>query len=81
MNEIRDYARSYGRDEANNFAVSCYDQNSIEELGAVLIDVENGANLEVIADTDDCAIWDISPNEWYEAIKSAEAEKRHEILD
>jgi hypothetical protein len=59
---IREYCRIYGQDPTNNFAVACYEGNSIEELREAL---RNDA------DPVDCDQWGISPEEWTNAIEAA----------
>lgn len=63
---LDDYAKQYGRSRDSNFAIACYDQNSIDEL-------EN-ATLEN-ADSGDMDAWGISAQEWVDAIRAARNEK------
>jgi len=66
MDEIREYAKKYSRPEDNNFAVACYEDNSVNELRQALA-----------GDPDeyDCREWSISPEEWRDAIRAAIEEK------
>jgi hypothetical protein len=63
------YAAKWKRDENNNFAVACYDQNNISELQTAL---SNGP------DQSDCIAWDISDAEWIDAIKTALTELQND---
>jgi len=61
IDAISRYAKKWDREEDNNFAVACYDMNSVAELRA------SGE-----LDEADMANWGISdPEEWREAIAAA----------
>lgn len=45
------------------FAVACYNDNSIEELEGVATPED--------ADPADCLAWDITPKQWVEAVSAA----------
>lgn len=68
---IRDYARQYGRDESNNFAAACCDQNSTQEL----LD-----SLDALPDPNDEQTWNLQPGEWRAAIVAALRERGHDVL-
>ena len=65
MNHLTAYADKYNRDHNNNFAVACYDMNSLDELVAA-----TGT-----PDEDDCREWGISGDEWRAAIDAAIRQK------
>lgn len=54
----------------NTFAAACFDQNSIEELEAALLEQPNET---------DCAEWDLTAEEWREQIALALKEKREVV--
>jgi len=64
---FKEYAKKYGKTENNNFAIACYDQNSLEEL-------ENCTE----PDEMDMKTWEIDQEEWRDAIKAALTEKKKE---
>lgn len=70
-NSVRDYARKYGRDESNNFAAACYNDNSAQEL----LD-----SLDAQPDPADEKAWDLKPGEWRGAIVAALRERGHDVL-
>ena len=63
---IREYAAKWNRDPNNNFAVACYNDNSMAELEAAM---ESGP------DEIDMKNWDISGEEWTDAVTAAHCEK------
>ena len=65
MNHLNAYADKYNRDHDNNFAIACYDMNSLDELVA-----ETGE-----PDKQDCREWGISGDEWRAAIDAAIRQK------
>lgn len=66
---IKTYAAKWNRQEDNNFAVACYNDNTINELEEVLSDS--------VCDTD-CRAWGISMDEWRDAINAALFELRED---
>lgn len=56
------YARKYGRSEYANFAVACYNTNSIKELRDAVT---------ATPDESDMAEWEIGPDEWRDGILAA----------
>lgn len=54
--------------KAKEFAMACYDMNSIEELEA--------CHASGDADDTDCAEWGITADEWSQAIEAALNEKK-----
>ena len=63
MNTIEAYAKKWNRDVNNNFAVACYNENTIEELQA--------PHTPADYDPTDCFIWTMTPEEWSEGIRAA----------
>lgn len=57
-----EYATKWDRESDNNFAVACFDQNSIDELAEA---AENAP------DKSDCINWELSSDEYFDAIKTA----------
>lgn len=51
--------------QVKEFAIACYDGNSVEELKSAL---------SVNADENDCAEWNISAAQWKVAVEAALAE-------
>jgi hypothetical protein len=68
---IREYEQKYNREERNNFASACYNDNSVDELLDALVP-------DVQADETDCKEWGISAEEWRDAISAACEEKIHD---
>jgi hypothetical protein len=64
---IDDYIRKYNRPQDNNFAVACYNMNSIQELEEALSEEP---------DATDMKNWNIGPTEWRDAITAALNERR-----
>lgn len=65
---IKEYAEKWGRNEDANFAVGCFDDNTIEEL-------VNGLN-ELEPDETDMKNYEIeNVEEWYDAIYAALCER------
>lgn len=60
---IDEYAKKWGRDPQNNFSVVSYNMNSLEEL--------KEPHKPKHADKTDCKRWNISPEEWSDAIEAA----------
>ena len=60
------FAQKYGRDRDNNFAVACYEMNSISELRSA---ASQGP------DPTDLKNWGITPEEWRDAIAAAIKER------
>ena len=67
---LREYAETWGRDPGNNFAVACFEQNSINELIDGLADAVNQH-----PDRIDMKNWDMDGNEWIHAMKCALRQK------
>lgn len=67
MKNINEYAKKWNRDPHNNFAVACFDMNSIDELQA--------PHAPIDADETDCQNWGITPEEWSDAVEAALNEK------
>jgi hypothetical protein len=61
---IQGYCQKYGRDIDNNFAVACYNMNTLDELYEA-----------TEPDTADMNSWGISAQEWGYAIRAAIHEK------
>ena len=58
---IKEYETKYNRESGNNFAVACYDQNTKQELMESLDAPDQG----------DMDSWDLSEDEWRDAIRAA----------
>lgn len=67
-----EYAEKWDRDPYSNFAVACFDGNTMEEL-------ENASHF--CADEGDMKGWDISREEWHDAIKTALEERKRCIKE
>lgn len=67
---ISNYAKRWNRNPLNNFAVACYDCNTLEELQDT-----------AYVDKTDCKTWDLCEREWKEAIQAAIDEKLSDITD
>lgn len=52
--------------KVKEFAIACYDTNSIEDLELSLLNDE--------ADETDCKTWNITSDEWFRAIIAAQAD-------
>ena len=66
---ISEYATKWNKDIDNNFAVACFDQNSVESLQEA-----------TIPDGTDMQTWGMSEEEWHDAIAAAIEEKTNDIL-
>jgi hypothetical protein len=67
MSHCTDYAKKYRRPEDTNFALACYEQNTLEELEQAM----HGQ-----PDAQDIATWNLRNNgEWIDAVVSAWADK------
>ena len=64
---IKKFAIKWNRPVDNNFAVACYDQNTVAELKE---------SLEQEADKIDMSEWGITEEEWRDAISAALKEKQ-----
>ena len=62
MKILEEFAQKWARDPDNNFAVACYDQQSLDELYEAR---------EAEPDQTDCDTWGLSHEEWREAIVAA----------
>lgn len=66
--KIAKLAHKWGWDAGNNFAVACYNNNSITEL----LDIcHNGSNKT------DMRKWGVTVEQWYECIAAALYDLRH----
>lgn len=63
MDPLRQYARTWNRPDDTNFAVACFDMNTLDELRQALA--------QRAADRTDCATWQIRPCEWRAALQAA----------
>jgi hypothetical protein len=79
-NKINQYADNNNFDRNNNFAIACCNDNTIEELSSIVISVKNGANINDIADQTDCAVWGITPAQWFDGIQAAIATIESQLL-
>jgi hypothetical protein len=70
MKSIKDYEAKYNREPRNNFAVACYNDNSLEELLDAII-----GPLDLMY----CVVWSITAVECRDAILAAYNEKLSEI--
>lgn len=61
-NSLDQYATKWGRDPQNNFALACYESNSITELAKAF---------GMVPDKGDCKVWNICGLEWLDAIFAA----------
>lgn len=80
-NFIAEYANENGFDVNNNFAASCYDQNSVEELASVAIAMSNTTDIESIVDKTDCKTWEITPVQWIAGIRAALRQKEADLTN
>jgi hypothetical protein len=80
MRAVNQYAVKNGFDTQNNFAAACYEQNSVEELAAVVIIVKNhNLTAEQVADAGDMATWGITAEQWLDGIRAALADKESDL--
>ncbi len=68
---LADYARTWHRDPRRNFAVGCYAQWTLEELGAATA---------AAPDATDMQRWCLSVEEWYDVIHAAWLERSSTLL-
>jgi hypothetical protein len=67
---LREYAQQYNRPEDNNFAVHCYEHQFRQELREALA---RGP------DETDCELWNMSHEEWQDAVQAALSTKDRRI--
>lgn len=62
---IKEYAKKWDRDENNNFAIACYDNNSVNDLISILNGNASTFKIDIIT-------WGLTcVEEWQDAIKAA----------
>lgn len=69
---LNDYAQAYGRETDNNFASSCYNDNSIQDLVQSLTEPPSKTDLKN---------WGIKSEEYYDALSAALNEKLADLID
>ena len=60
--------------QCRKFAEACIDTNSIDELVRELTEL-------ICPDMTDCQTWEISTDEWAEAVKAALDDKLHDAIE
>jgi hypothetical protein len=68
---LADDARKWHRDPRRNFAVVCYEQWTLEEVGAATA---------AEPDATDMQHWGLSAEEWYDAVHAAWLERHSTLL-
>jgi hypothetical protein len=76
---IAEYANENGFDVNNNFAVACYDQNSIKELACIETRMYDTNNIGSIVDEGDCRTWGITPVQWIAGVRAALRQKESDL--
>ena len=61
--DLQRYVEKWNRDKHNNFAVACYDMNSLSEL--------QESHTPNDADESDMRTWGITAEEWSDALEAA----------